>query len=94
MARSKTLSFDIQFDYEDDKRGTLSISASGTVTEGSEGSWYDRHGDPGDAPEDCSVNVESCTITDENCVEVYSDTTKDYYPPWDVIDEHAIAAAR
>ena len=58
--------FDVEWEYEDDAGAIVFVSADGVIWRGNPGSFYDKNGDPGDAPEGDEVEFSSITCVDEN----------------------------
>ena len=58
--------FDVEWEYEDDAGAIVFVSADGVILRGNPGSFYDKNGDPGDAPEGDEVEFSSITCVDEN----------------------------
>ena len=59
-------SFSVDWEYDDDEQGNVYVHATGTINRGNPGSFYDKNGDPGDAPEGDEVEFDMICCFDEN----------------------------
>lgn len=77
-----TESFDVNWEYENNGGELVFVNATGTILRGSPGSFYDRNGDPGDAPEGDEVEFSTISCEDENGNAVEFNSAHEY----DLID--------